>query len=47
MTNQNETKIHAQPGHQEILITREFDAPRELVFVDGRITWLMAGFGEC
>jgi uncharacterized protein YndB with AHSA1/START domain len=32
MTNQNETKIHAQPGHQEILITREFDAPRELVF---------------
>jgi uncharacterized protein YndB with AHSA1/START domain len=32
MTNQNETKIHAQPGHQELLITREFDAPRELVF---------------
>jgi uncharacterized protein YndB with AHSA1/START domain len=28
----HETKIHAEPGKQEILITREFDAPRELVF---------------
>src|SRR5207247_8270998 len=26
------TKILAEPGKQEILITREFDAPRELVF---------------
>lgn len=28
----NQTKIHAEPGKQEIVITREFDAPRELVF---------------
>jgi uncharacterized protein YndB with AHSA1/START domain len=28
----NETKVTAQPGIQEILITREFDAPRDLVF---------------
>jgi uncharacterized protein YndB with AHSA1/START domain len=28
----NETKIVAEPGKQEILITREFEAPRELVF---------------
>ena len=28
----HETNIHAEPGKQEILITREFDAPRELVF---------------
>ena len=27
-----ETNVHAEPGKQEILITREFDAPRELVF---------------
>jgi len=26
------TKITAEPGKQEIVITREFDAPRELVF---------------
>lgn len=26
------TKILAEPGKQEILITREFDAPREIVF---------------
>lgn len=26
------TKITAEPGKQEIFITREFDAPRELVF---------------
>jgi uncharacterized protein YndB with AHSA1/START domain len=26
------TTIHAEPGKQELLITREFDAPRELVF---------------
>jgi len=31
MTN-NQTKIIAEPGKQEILITREFDASRELVF---------------
>ncbi len=28
----NTTSISAEPGKQEILITREFDAPRELVF---------------
>ncbi len=28
----NETNITAEPGKQEIFITREFDAPRELVF---------------
>jgi len=26
------TKIKAEPGKQEIIIEREFDAPRELVF---------------
>jgi uncharacterized protein YndB with AHSA1/START domain len=28
----NTTAITAEPGKQEIVITREFDAPRELVF---------------
>jgi uncharacterized protein YndB with AHSA1/START domain len=28
----NKTTITAEPGKQDILITREFDAPRELVF---------------
>jgi uncharacterized protein YndB with AHSA1/START domain len=28
----NKTKITAEPGKQELTITREFDAPRELVF---------------
>lgn len=28
----NTTTITAEPGKQEIVITREFDAPRELVF---------------
>jgi hypothetical protein len=28
----NETKITGEPGKQELLITRGFDAPRELVF---------------
>jgi uncharacterized protein YndB with AHSA1/START domain len=28
----NKTKIIAEPGKQEFFITREFDAPRELVF---------------
>lgn len=32
MTHNNETKISAESGKQEIVITREFDAPRELVF---------------
>lgn len=28
----NKTEIIAEPGKQELFITREFDAPRELVF---------------
>ena len=32
MTNTNQTTITAEPGKQELVITREFDAPRELVF---------------
>ena len=32
MTNNKKTTITAEPGKQEIVITREFDAPRELVF---------------
>ncbi|MGH2495857.1 MAG: SRPBCC family protein [Ktedonobacteraceae bacterium] len=32
MTEQNQTTIIAEPGKQEMVITREFDAPRELVF---------------
>jgi uncharacterized protein YndB with AHSA1/START domain len=32
MTKNNHTKITAEPGKQELFITREFDAPRELVF---------------
>jgi uncharacterized protein YndB with AHSA1/START domain len=28
----NNTEIKAEPGTQEVFITREFDAPRELVF---------------
>lgn len=32
MTKNNPTKITAESGKQEIIITREFDAPRELVF---------------
>ncbi len=31
-TTKNVTSIKAEPGKQEIFITREFDAPRELVF---------------
>jgi uncharacterized protein YndB with AHSA1/START domain len=30
--SKNQTIITAEPGKQEIFITREFDAPRELVF---------------
>ena len=32
MTKQNKTSVTAEPGKQEILVIREFDAPRELVF---------------
>ena len=32
MTHHNSTTITAEPGKQEMVITREFDAPRELVF---------------
>jgi len=32
MTKHNKTNIIAEPGKQEIIIIREFDAPRELVF---------------
>src|ERR1700693_4075786 len=32
MANANKTTIIAEPGKQEMRITREFDAPRELVF---------------
>ena len=32
MTAKNKTVITAEPGKQELFITREFEAPRELVF---------------
>ncbi len=32
MAEKNKTTITAEPGKQEMLIMREFDAPRELVF---------------
>jgi uncharacterized protein YndB with AHSA1/START domain len=32
MAAKNQTKITAEPGKQEVFISREFDAPRELVF---------------
>ena len=32
MADKSRTTMIAQPGKQEMLITREFDAPRELVF---------------
>lgn len=32
MTTQNQTTIVAEKGKQELFITREFDAPREMVF---------------
>ncbi|MDB4921999.1 SRPBCC family protein [Mucilaginibacter sp.] len=32
MATKNETSIKAEPGKQEIFITREFEAPREIVF---------------
>src|SRR5215831_12263075 len=42
----NKTKVVAEPGKQEFFITREFDAPRELVFkafVDPKlyVQWLI------
>ena len=32
MSTKNKTVVTAEPGKQEVIITREFDAPRELVF---------------
>jgi len=32
MSSKNKTVVTAEPGKQEVIITREFDAPRELVF---------------
>ena len=32
MVKENETKMIVKPGVQEIIVIREFDAPRELVF---------------
>jgi uncharacterized protein YndB with AHSA1/START domain len=32
MSTKNKTNVTAEPGKQEVIITREFDAPRELVY---------------
>ncbi len=32
MTTKNKTVITAEPGKQELFLTREFDAPRAFVF---------------
>lgn len=32
MMTKNKTMVKAEPGRQDFVITREFDAPRELVF---------------
>ena len=32
MSSKNKTNITVEPGKQELFITREFDAPRELVY---------------
>jgi uncharacterized protein YndB with AHSA1/START domain len=32
MTSMKKIDFHAEPGKQEIIITREFDAPRDVVF---------------
>ena len=32
MTKNNKTNLIAEPGQQELVVTREFNAPRELVF---------------
>jgi hypothetical protein len=34
MANQNKTTIIAEPGKQEMLITREFDAPLETLILE-------------
>ena len=39
-------KVSAEPGKQEILITREFDAPRELVFNNGKCGVPGFSYGE-
>lgn len=31
MAGKNKTLVTAEPGKQEVTITREFDAPRDLV----------------
>ena len=45
MSSKNKTAITAEPGKQELFITREFDAPRELVYkahinADLYVQWL-------
>jgi uncharacterized protein YndB with AHSA1/START domain len=45
MTTKNKTEIIAEQGRQELFITREFEAPRELVFkaftdADLLVQWL-------
>ncbi len=45
MPSKNKVTVNAEPGKQELFITREFDAPRELVYqahIDPRlyIQWL-------
>ena len=32
MSSKNKTIVTAEPGRQEVIVTREFDAPRDLVF---------------
>ncbi len=32
MSSKNKLSVSAEPGKQDVIITREFDAPRELVF---------------
>ena len=32
MQSKNKTNVTAEPGQQDVIITREFDAPRELVY---------------
>ena len=32
MPSKNKTVVKAEPGKQEVFVTREFDAPRELVY---------------
>lgn len=43
--NKNQTTVTAEPGKQELFITREFDAPRKLVYLahtdpDLYVQWL-------